>query len=39
MNRRLDRVGGMRMPLMIGAPGLALVADAARYFIRGQGFW
>jgi cytochrome c biogenesis protein CcdA len=39
INERLERVGNVLMPLMIGALGLALVADAASYFVRGQGLW
>ena len=39
INGWLERVGNVLMPLMIGALGLALVADAASYFVRGQGLW
>lgn len=39
INGWLERIGNVLMPLMIGALGLALIADAASYFIRGQGLW
>ena len=39
INEWLERVGNVLMPLMIGALGLALVADAVSYFVRGQGLW
>lgn len=35
VNRFLDRVSGVLMPVMLGLIGLFLLADAASYFIRG----
>jgi cytochrome c biogenesis protein CcdA len=39
INEWLERVSSVLMPLLIGALGLALVADAVSYFVRGQGLW
>jgi len=39
INTVLDRISGFLMPLMLGILGLALVADAVHYFIRGSALF
>jgi cytochrome c biogenesis protein CcdA len=39
INEKVDRVSGYLMPWMLGLVGIALVADAARYFATGKGLF
>ena len=39
INEKVDRASGVLMPLMLGLVGLALVADAIRYFAIGKGLF
>lgn len=39
VNEVLERISGFLMPLLLGAIGLALVVDAAKYFVTGSGLF
>lgn len=39
INEKLDRVSAFLMPLLLGLVGGALVADAVRYFVVGEGLF
>ena len=39
INRGLDKVSGVVMPLLLGLVGLALLADALTYFVRGSSLF
>jgi cytochrome c biogenesis protein CcdA len=39
INDKVDRVSAVLMPIVLGLVGAALVADAARYFLTGEGLF
>ena len=39
INEKVDRVGSYLMPLMLSLLGIALVVDAIRFFVIGEGLF
>jgi hypothetical protein len=39
INEKVDRLSAFLMPVMLGLVGVALVADAMRYFATGEGLF
>ena len=39
INEKVERFGGVLLPIILGAVGIALIGDAALFFLRGEGLF